>query len=153
MFLLLLLSIYQLLYDTRNCCECMPMQMDLDRLRQRCYPFWVAPELLQRQAPSTSSDVYALGMLIYEMLYRREPFSGEEPEVLHACSTSLCTHAQITQEYAHSTHLTCPTLLNMTCTLWLILGHNPLMLSAKSYMHNLLKLQTHFTVIHAQSTQ
>jgi len=25
--------------------------------------------------------VYALGMLIYEMLYRREPFNGEDPEV------------------------------------------------------------------------
>ena len=60
---------------------CVSMQMDLDRLRQRCYPFWVAPELLQGQAPSTSSDVYALGMLVYEMLYRREPFSGEESEV------------------------------------------------------------------------
>lgn len=57
------------------------MQMDMDKLRQRCYPFWVAPEVLQGSAPTCSSDVYALGMLIYEMLYRREPFSGEDPEV------------------------------------------------------------------------
>lgn len=56
--------------------------MDMGQLRQRCYPFWVAPEVLQGGAPSTSSDVYALSMLIYEMLYRREPFYGEDPEVL-----------------------------------------------------------------------
>ena len=58
------------------------LQMDVEKVRQRCYPFWVAPEVLQGVAPNTSSDVYALGMLIYEMLYRREPFNGEDPEVL-----------------------------------------------------------------------
>lgn len=62
---------------------CVYMQVDMDKLRQRCYPFWVAPEVLQGQAPSISSDVYALGMLIFEMLYRREPFNGEDPEVRH----------------------------------------------------------------------
>ena len=69
------------------------MQIDMDRLRQRCYPFWVAPEVLHGQAPSTSSDVYALGVLIYEMLYRREPFNGEDPDVSYpsyhvTCNTS-----------------------------------------------------------------
>ena len=58
------------------------LQMDMEKMRQRCYPFWVAPEVLQGGAPSSSSDVYALGMLIFEMLYRREPFLGEDPEVL-----------------------------------------------------------------------
>ncbi len=57
------------------------VQLDMDRLLQQCYPFWVAPEVLHGSPPSCSSDVYALGMLIYEMLYRREPFNGEDPEV------------------------------------------------------------------------
>ena len=57
------------------------MQLDMARLRQRCYPLGVAPEVLQGQDPTTASDVYSLGMLIYEMLYRREPFTGEDPDV------------------------------------------------------------------------
>lgn len=56
--------------------------MDVEQLRQHGFPFWVAPELLQGGSPSTASDVYAVGMLLYEMLYRTEPFSGEDPEVL-----------------------------------------------------------------------
>ena len=66
------------------------MQIDMDRLRQRCYPFWVAPEVLHGQLPSTSSDVYALGMLIYEMLYRQEPFNGEDPDVSNVLCSFLC---------------------------------------------------------------
>lgn len=64
----------------------MCLQVDVEELRQRCFPFWVAPELLQGEPPSSASDVYALGMLLYEMLYRNEPFSGEDPEV-HSQST------------------------------------------------------------------
>ena len=58
------------------------VQVDVEELRQQCFPFWVAPELLQGDPPSAASDVYALGMLLYEMLYRNEPFAGEDPEVL-----------------------------------------------------------------------
>ena len=59
----------------------MYLQVDMEKMRQRCYPFWVAPEVLQGGAPSTSSDVYALGLLIYELLYRQEPFNGVDPVV------------------------------------------------------------------------
>lgn len=137
--------------------------MDQDRLRQRCYPFWVAPELLQGQVPSSSSDVYALGMLIYEMLYRREPFGGEEPEVLYACSTPLHLHAQSTHTtydtpklhtvliplilLIQSTQITC-ILHNPTCTMYRLHMHVPLAHHAQrtdstcrfrlSIMHNVL---------------
>ena len=40
------------------------MQVDIHKLSQNCYPFWVAPEVLQGEPPSSSSDVYALGMLL-----------------------------------------------------------------------------------------
>ena len=66
------------------------MQVDIHKLRQNCYPFWVAPEVLQGEPPSSSSDVYALGMLIFEMLYRREPFSGEDPEVSELTLSHIC---------------------------------------------------------------
>ena len=30
-----------------------------------------------------ATDVYAFGMLLYEVLFRREPFTGESSEVRH----------------------------------------------------------------------
>ena len=44
-------------------------------------PYWRAPELLRGEAPTKASDVYAYGMLLYEILYRREPFEKENKEV------------------------------------------------------------------------
>lgn len=44
-------------------------------------PYWRAPELLRGEAPTKASDVYAYGMLLYEILYRREPFLKENVEV------------------------------------------------------------------------
>ena len=45
-------------------------------------PFWMAPELLDGQPHSEMSDVYAFGMLLYEMWSRTTPYSdlcvGEE---------------------------------------------------------------------------
>lgn len=40
-------------------------------------PTYFAPELLDGHAPSLSSDVYALGVLAFEMLTRRRPFDRE----------------------------------------------------------------------------
>lgn len=44
-------------------------------------PYWRAPEVLRGEAPSKASDVYAYGMLLYEVLFRREPFDKENQEV------------------------------------------------------------------------
>lgn len=44
-------------------------------------PYFKAPELLKHGPHSTATDVYAYGMLLYEVLYRREPFAGESSEV------------------------------------------------------------------------
>ena len=44
-------------------------------------PYWRAPEVLRGEAPSKASDVYAYGMLLYEVLYRKEPFGKENKEV------------------------------------------------------------------------
>lgn len=44
-------------------------------------PYWRAPEVLRGEASSKASDVYAYGMLLYEVLYRREPFEKENKEV------------------------------------------------------------------------
>lgn len=37
-------------------------------------PTWTAPEVLSKQSYSTEADVYALGILMWELLTRRHPF-------------------------------------------------------------------------------
>ncbi len=44
-------------------------------------PYWRAPELHRGELPTKATDVYAYGMLMYEILYRREPFEKENKEV------------------------------------------------------------------------
>ena len=47
-------------------------------------PETVAPERVQGQAPSRHSDLYALGILCYQMLAKRPPFTGAPSSILHA---------------------------------------------------------------------
>lgn len=42
-------------------------------------PFWIAPEVLRGDEPTTMSDVYAFGVTLFELLSRQEPYSGEDP--------------------------------------------------------------------------
>jgi len=45
-------------------------------------PLWMAPELLRGEANTTRSDVYAFGVVIYEIYSRRYPFDGEDTSVV-----------------------------------------------------------------------
>jgi serine/threonine protein kinase len=47
-------------------------------------PEYLASERVQGQGPSRPADIYALGVLAYQMLAGRVPFAGERAEVLHA---------------------------------------------------------------------
>jgi len=51
-------------------------------------PYWMAPELLRKETSNTmASDVYAMGIVLYEVYSRSEPYEGEEPmEVLISVS-------------------------------------------------------------------
>ena len=40
-------------------------------------PQYVAPELLRGDTPTPRSDIFALAVLVYEVLARRKPFGGE----------------------------------------------------------------------------
>ena len=47
-------------------------------------PEYMAPELLQGSAPQPTMDVYSLGVMFYEMLTNRLPFTGSMKQVIHA---------------------------------------------------------------------
>ena len=44
-------------------------------------PYWKAPELLKHGPHTMATDIYAFGMLLYEVLFRRDPYAGESSEV------------------------------------------------------------------------
>lgn len=41
-------------------------------------PLYMSPEQLRREEPTAASDIYALGVIVYEMLMGRHPFEGAE---------------------------------------------------------------------------
>jgi serine/threonine protein kinase len=45
-------------------------------------PFWMAPELLAGEPNSPDSDIYALGIMIWEVYSRQEPYVGEAGELV-----------------------------------------------------------------------
>lgn len=47
-------------------------------------PEYLAPERIQRQPASVASDIYALGVLFYELLVGAPPFRGETEDVLRS---------------------------------------------------------------------
>lgn len=54
--------------------------------------YWRPPEALSGCQPGMESNVYAFGMLVYEVLLRREPYQDEDQEVNSKLRSST-THA------------------------------------------------------------
>jgi len=52
-------------------------------------PMYMAPEQLTRQTTSPQADVYSLGILLYEMLAGKAPFSGGVTEIIQQKRMSL----------------------------------------------------------------
>ncbi len=49
-------------------------------------PYWLAPEVLLGSNTTAESDVYAFGVLLYEIFTREDPYDGQEFEkVTHVC--------------------------------------------------------------------
>lgn len=47
-------------------------------------PEYMSPEQVENKAISPASDIYSLGIVVYEMLAGKTPFTGTTPHVLHA---------------------------------------------------------------------
>ncbi len=47
-------------------------------------PYWMAPELLCGKCCSRESDVYAFGIMLYEIFSRKIPYETEDPELVLA---------------------------------------------------------------------
>ena len=69
--------------------------------------YWQPPEALTGYQPGTRSSAFAFGMLIYELLHRKEPFQDEDREVSSLCTlhafqclfTALASHCRC--QYMH----------------------------------------------------
>ena len=66
-------------------------------------PYWRAPELLKNAPHSRATDVYAFGMLLYEVLFRRDPFAGESSEVRQHASIPILKHPEPVSQTLHGT--------------------------------------------------
>jgi len=45
-------------------------------------PFWMAPELLMGHGNSLQSDVFAFGIMVWEVYARQDPYMGQDPDVV-----------------------------------------------------------------------
>jgi serine/threonine protein kinase len=45
-------------------------------------PFWMAPELLLGHGNSLKSDVYAFGIMVWEVYARKDPYAGQDPDAV-----------------------------------------------------------------------
>ncbi len=51
-------------------------------------PSWTAPEVLRNERYTTKADVYGFGIVVWEMLARRDPFPGMPPfQIVFAVGT------------------------------------------------------------------
>ena len=58
-------------------------------------PMWMAPEIIQGRQYTQKADVYAFGIILWEILTRLEPYEDKEPMqiVLEVVNQQLRPHA------------------------------------------------------------
>ena len=54
-------------------------------------PFWMSPELLRGESlNTTSSDVYSVGIILYEVYSRKDPYEGDDGDDFRVILTKIC---------------------------------------------------------------
>ena len=53
----------------------------MEEVKLKAYPSWMAPEVLRGRPSTRESDVYSFAILLYEMIYRKDAYQDENPEV------------------------------------------------------------------------
>lgn len=78
-------------------------------------PAYMAPEQIRGEQVYPATDIYALGVLLYELLTGQRPFRGDEPELLHTGSTTgermRYAHLNVNPPDPHQTNAEIPPVL------------------------------------------
>ena len=58
----------------------------MEEVKLKGNPYWMAPEVLRGRPSTRESDAYSFAILLYEMIYRKDAYQDENPEVSLTCS-------------------------------------------------------------------
>lgn len=61
----------------------------MEEVKLKGNPYWMAPEVLRGRPSTRESDAYSFAILLYEMIYRKDAYQDENPEVGLTCFVGM----------------------------------------------------------------
>merc|ERR1712130_710465 len=62
-------------------------------------PIWMAPEIIRNNPYTQKADVYAFGIILWEILHRKEPYENMSPIQIVVAVVNENNRPQISEEY------------------------------------------------------